>query len=620
MHKTGRIEVDHLIIGSGAAGLMAALGLQGHGRIALVHKGSLSESSTWLAQGGIAGVLRDNDSIEAHMRDTLDAGDGLCHEEVVRRIISKSRAIIQKLQQLGTEFDLENGQLHLTREGGHSERRIAHAKDATGRVIGKALAGKVFSDQDILHLEHHTAIDLIVGHPPGPGKLPRCLGAYLLNTANQEIVSIAARHTILATGGIGKVYLFTSNPQGASGDGIAMAWRAGCTIMNMEFVQFHPTCLYHPKGSNMLLSEALRGEGAWLVDQRGRRFCFDYDARGELAPRDIVARAIDHEMKKQGTDCMYLDARPLGEDKIRQHFPNIHRRLAELGLDMTHEPIPIVPAAHYSCGGVQAAADGKTNLPGLYAIGETACCGLHGANRLASNSLLECLVMADLCATSIIQQETQPPIPAVPLWDERGIIPETERISIKQNWDEIRATMSNYVGIVRSNERLLRAQKRMEVIRDEVEMHYHRHPVSKHLIELRNLVLVAQLIIRSALKRHESRGLHYSLDYPEKLDVAQDSLLLAGQASACQRILIRGKVQGVFFRQSAKEVAEKIGITGWVKNLANGWVETLICGNQEQISKMLQWLAHGPRLAAVEKLELEPGSCTEFPSDFEIRF
>ncbi|MDX8401963.1 MAG: L-aspartate oxidase, partial [Mariprofundaceae bacterium] len=388
--RSAPIDTDVLIIGSGAAGLFAASRLHPDMRVLIVAKGDVSESNTWLAQGGIAAVLSSEDSVESHLRDTLEAGAGLCHEDVARTIIEHGANIIHRLSALGARFDTENGHLHLTREGGHSHRRIAHAQDATGRAIDEALLHHLQA-RGVPRLERHTAIDLITERHAPRARSRRCLGAWLL-TPDERVITVRARHTILATGGAGKAYLYTSNPHAASGDGIAMAWRAGLPVMNMEFIQFHPTCLYHPGGSNLLLSEALRGEGAILVDGRGRRFMIDYDARGELAPRDVVARAIDHEMKKQGVDCVYLDCRPIGEARITRQFPNIRARLAELGIDMLREPVPVVPAAHYLCGGVQAGADGTTALPGLHAIGETACTGLHGANRLASNSLLECLV------------------------------------------------------------------------------------------------------------------------------------------------------------------------------------------------------------------------------------
>ena len=523
--QTKQLKTDYLIIGSGAAGLLVASRLAAHGDVIIVNKGAFKDSSSWNAQGGIAGVTSDKDSFESHVQDTLNAGAGLCHEDVVRAIVSRGTAIIEELIDIGTGFDRKNGTLHLTREGGHSSRRIAHAKDATGRAISEALLAQLAPHANIMQLEQHSAIDLITGYRMGHTGNNRCLGAYILNP-DGEVLTVAARHTIMATGGVGKVYLYTSNPHAASGDGIAMAWRAGCSMMNLEFIQFHPTCLFHRQGSNMLLSEALRGEGAYLVDQQGRRFMFDYDKRGELAPRDIVARAIDHEMKKQGADCMYLDARPLGDVEIADHFRNIHGRLLDLGLDMTHEPVPVVPAAHYLCGGIKADVYGRTDIAGLYAIGETAGTGLHGANRLASNSLLECLVMADYCAADILKQPDDAVYP-VPLWDESGIVPETERIQIKQNWDEIRATMSHYVGIVRSDERLRRARRRLRLIQEEIASYYWKHPVSRDLLELRNLALVAELIVQSAQQRHESRGLHYSTDHLETDGLAKDTVLKA---------------------------------------------------------------------------------------------
>jgi len=518
------MDTDFLIIGSGASGLLTASRLARHGSVLLVNKGRFQDSSTWYAQGGIASVISDHDTIESHVQDTLESGAGLCHEDAVREIVTCGGQIIEELIEIGTGFDVDAGELHLTREGGHSHRRIAHVQDATGRAIGEALLAQIAPQPNIRRMEDHTAIDLICLPLPGsPTTDRRCCGAYVLSP-EEEVLTIRARYTILATGGAGKVYLYTSNPHAASGDGVAMAWRAGCNVMNLEFMQFHPTCLFHPQGSNMLLSEALRGEGALLINKAGQRFMFDYDARGELASRDIVARAIDHEMKKLGADCMYLDARPIGREAIQRQFPNIHDRLLQLGLDMTAEPIPIVPAAHYMCGGVQTDVSGKTSIPGLYAIGETACTGLHGANRLASNSLLECLVMADHCAKDILLQPDIE-IPRVPEWDDSGIVPESERIQIKQNWEEIRAIMSHYVGIVRSNERLRRARRRLRVIQEEISAYYWKHPVTSDLIELRNLELVAELMVQSALQRHESRGLHFSTDYPELSEKACDTIL-----------------------------------------------------------------------------------------------
>jgi len=520
---------DYLIIGSGAAGLLAAKRLADHGKVAIVNKGDFSESNTYQAQGGIAGVADATDSIESHIADTLQAGAGLCHEDVVQTVVSSGTRMINELIDLGTPFDKNEKGLHLTREGGHSQRRVAHVKDETGRVIGETLLTHVQKHPNITCLRRYTAIDLItsrrLGRHDGSN---RCLGAYLLHP-DGYIITVSASHTILATGGSGKVYMYTSNPHPATGDGIAMAWRAGCAVMNLEFMQFHPTCLYHASAPTLLLSEALRGEGAHLIDQRGHRFVFDYDERGELAPRDIVARAIDHQMKKLGQDCMFLDARPLGEELILGHFPNIHARLMELGIDMRKQPVPVVPAAHYNCGGVQTDIAGRTGVDDLYVIGESACTGLHGANRLASNSLLECLVMAEFCTDAVVEKGNRPPAMSLPVWDDSGIVPETERIQIKQNWDEIRATMSNYVGIVRSNERLRRAKRRLDVIREEIASYYWKYPISRDLIELRNLSLVADLTVRSAQMRHESRGLHYSTDYPETSARGEDTVLVPDQ-------------------------------------------------------------------------------------------
>ncbi len=517
---------DYLVIGSGAAGLLAANLLAEHGQVAVVNKGKFTDSNTWYAQGGIAGVTDADDSVENHVEDTLKAGAGLCHEEAVRKIIGRGGRMIRELVAFGTPFDTEGGHLHLAREAAHSHRRIAHAKDATGRAVEEALLRPVQSNPNIACFQHYMAVDVITARHLGRRVrgTDRCLGAYIL-TPDGTVLTLPARCTILATGGAGKVYMYTSNPHVATGDGIAMAWRAGCPVMNLEFIQFHPTCLFHPQGSTQLLTEALRGEGAVLTDGNGRRFMAGYDERAELAPRDIVARAIDHEMKKCGGDHMFLDARPLGGKKIGSHFPNIFNRLLALGIDMRKEPVPIVPAAHYMCGGVKTDVRGRTNIRGLYAIGEAACTGLHGANRLASNSLLECLVMAELCARDIAGQRAAA-LPRLPEWDSSGVVPENERIQIKQNWDEIRATMSNYVGIVRSDERLRRARRRLTIIREEIASYYWQHPISRDLIELRNLSLVAELIVRSAQSRKESRGLHYSTDYPELLPETRDTILV----------------------------------------------------------------------------------------------
>ncbi len=515
-----------MVIGCGAAGLFAALRLADTGRVLMVNKDEPPESNTYAAQGGIAGAISSTDSFDAHIKDTILAGAGLCHEDVVETVVRHGGRIIQELADLGTAFDTESGHLHLTREGGHSERRVAHVKDATGRAIGEALLRKVANHPNVTWLHGYMAVDLITSHhlEHYRTQTDRCLGAYLL-APDGQVISVSAAYIILATGGAGKVYMYTSNPHGATGDGIAMAWRAGCPVMNLEFMQFHPTCLFHPAATTLLLTESLRGEGARLINKKGQRFMFEYDEQGEMAPRDIVARAIDHELKKRGTDCVFLDARSLGEEKIRAHFPNIFRRLLALGIDMRNQPIPVVPAAHYMCGGVKADLSGETEIERLFVIGETACTGLHGANRLASNSLLECLVMADLCAKAIIRDGQHDICTHLPAWDASGTRPESERVQIKQNWDEIRATMTNYVGIVRSDERLRRARRRLALIREEIAAYYWQHPIGRDLIELRNLALTAYLMVVSAQKRRESRGLHYSTDHPAMLSEARDTIL-----------------------------------------------------------------------------------------------
>ncbi|MDX8409636.1 MAG: L-aspartate oxidase [Mariprofundales bacterium] len=517
------MKFDVLIIGCGASGMLAALNLAQHGLVVgLVNKSEFDESNTYWAQGGIAGVADVvKDSIADHVADTLRAGAGLCNANAVEQMVAQSGSIIARLLAMGIPFDHHSGVLHLTREAGHERPRIVHVQDATGRAVSDVLRQQVFANTNIHYLANHTAIDIIT-QPITTGT--RACGVYLLH--DQQILTATASHTILATGGAGKCYMYTTNPHAATGDGIAMAWRVGCAVSNMEMMQFHPTTLYHAEPPSMLLTEALRGEGALLVDSHGRRFMTDYDAeRMELAPRDIVARAIDHEIKKQGVDCMYLDARPLGADTIKHHFPNIQQRLQAIGLDFNHAPIPIVPAAHYLCGGVQTDLAGSTSIQALYVIGEAACTGVHGANRLASNSLLECLVMAELCSQQIISLGAATPTQPVAPWDDSGLENEPERVQIKQNWDEIRAVMSNYVGLVRSNKRLRRARRRLRIVEEEIADYYWRHPLSRDLIELRNLAQVASLTIRSALERKESRGLHYSLDYPHTLESTEDTVL-----------------------------------------------------------------------------------------------
>lgn len=516
---------DFLIIGSGAAGLMAAHRLAKLGKVLIINKTEVSDSNTFWAQGGIASAMDSDDSAVNHIADTLQAGVGLGHEDVVAEIINSAKDIVNELLSLGTPFDQENGKIHLTREGGHSHRRIAHTKDSTGKAIGETLYQHVQTNPNITCWSGHIVIDLITSEKTGKFHTDNaCLGAYILTHEN-KVIAVAAHQTILATGGVGKVYKYTSNPHTATGDGIAMAWRAGCSVMNLEFMQFHPTCLFDANGSTMLLTEALRGEGGYLVDKNNHRFVFDYDALGELAPRDIVARAIDYEMKKTGDDHMYLDVRHLGEEKILNQFPNIHARLLERGIDMRSQPVPIVPAAHYMCGGVLTKVDGSTNIQHLFVIGESACTGLHGANRLASNSLLECLVMADRCAATIAMHPNIKPFATLPAWDSSGLVPEQERVQIKQNWDEVRATMSHFVGIVRSSARLRRARRRLGLIQEEIAAYYWQHPLSRNLLELRNLALIAELIVRSAQQRHESRGLHYTTDYPNPSKTIKDTIL-----------------------------------------------------------------------------------------------
>lgn len=525
---------DVLIIGSGAAGLTLALTLPQHLRIAVLSKGELANGSTYWAQGGVAAVLDDTDTIESHVADTLNAGGGLCREDAVRFTVEHSREAIQWLIAQGVPFtrgdehEREDGgfEFHLTREGGHSHRRIIHAADATGAAIFNTLLQQARQRPNIELLEQRVAVDLITERKLGrPGQ--RCLGAYVLNRQSGEVDTCHARFVILATGGAAKVYLYTSNADGACGDGIAMAWRAGCRVGNLEFNQFHPTCLYHPQAKNFLITEALRGEGALLKLPNGERFMPRFDPREELAPRDIVARAIDHEMKRLGIDCVYLDISHKPADFIKAHFPTVYERCLQFGIDITRQPIPVVPAAHYTCGGVLVDSSGRTDVPGLYAIGETSFTGLHGANRLASNSLLECFVYARSAAADIVAQLDSVNMPGeLPTWDASQVTDSDEDVIIAHNWDELRRFMWDYVGIVRTNKRLQRAQHRVRLLLSEIDEFYSNYKVSRDLIELRNLALVAELMIRSAMLRHESRGLHYTLDYPEQLPQARDTILL----------------------------------------------------------------------------------------------
>jgi L-aspartate oxidase len=517
---------DVLILGSGLAALTTALHLAGKKQVAIVTKRMLADGASRWAQGGIAAVLGDGDTIEDHVRDTLSSGAGLCDEAVTRHVVSHGREMIDWLVGLGVHFTRDPAQpcgLHLTREGGHSKRRIAHATDATGEAVQSALTERVRAHPDIFVFEHHIAIDLITGRKLG-GHTDHCHGAYALDVKNGRVETFAAGHTVLATGGAGKVYLYTTNPDTATGDGIAMAWRAGCRVANLEFIQFHPTCLYHPHAKSFLITEAVRGEGGLLRLPDGSRFMPAHDERAELAPRDIVARAIDFEMKKRGLDCVFLDISHKSVAFIEAHFPNIRRRCAELGIDITRQPIPVVPAAHYTCGGVIANLDGRADLEHLYAVGEVAYTGLHGANRLASNSLLECLVYGRAAANAMLTAE-----PAaehkLPEWDESRVTDADEEIVISHNWDELRRFMWDYVGIVRTNKRLTRAVHRIRLLTEESEEFYKNFRVGNDLIELRNLVLTANLIVRSAQLRHESRGLHFSRDYPDLLPNAMNTVL-----------------------------------------------------------------------------------------------
>lgn len=525
---TSTLQFDVLIVGSGLAGLNAALLLAPNRRVAVITKRAVHEGSSGWAQGGIAAVWSKDDSFEAHVDDTLVAGAGLCDLEATRFVVEQAPQAIAWLQAMGVPFSEEDGQLHLTREGGHSARRIVHVTDATGAAVQKTLIERVRQTPSITLFENHTLVDLITdvklaSHSANTAS-HRCLGLYALDEATDEVLTFQAPHTILATGGAGKVYLYTTNPDTATGDGIAAAWRAGCRVQNMEFIQFHPTCLYHPHAKSFLISEAVRGEGGRLLLPDGTRFMPQHDARAELAPRDVVARAIDFEMKKGGLDCVYLDISHQPLSFLQEHFPNIYARCLELGIDISKQPIPVVPAAHYTCGGVLADLAGRTDLGGLYAIGETACSGLHGANRLASNSLVECMVFAQATAQAIAQT-TPTPSPALPHWDDSRVSDADEAVVISHNWDELRRFMWDYVGIVRTNKRLERAAHRIALLQDEIQEYYAHFHVTRDLLELRNLVQVADLIVRSAQARHESRGLHFSRDYPELLPQAISTVL-----------------------------------------------------------------------------------------------
>ena len=527
---------DILIIGSGAAGLTLALHLAQHADVIVLSKGPINEGSTFYAQGGIAAVFDENDSIDSHVSDTLIAGAGICEEDVVRFTAENAKACLEWLIEQGVNFDREDNneetpKYHLTREGGHSHRRILHSADATGQAVQETLVSRVKTHSRIRVFERYNAIDLITQNSlekrsQGTLQDSACIGAFIWNRNSEKVESIHAKKTILATGGASKVYQYTSNPDVASGDGIAMAWRAGCRVANMEFNQFHPTCLFHPDAGTFLLTEALRGEGAILRRPNGSRFMPEFDERAELAPRDIVARAIDYEMKRLGADCMYLDISHKPADFIKQHFPTIYQKTLSLGIDMTKQPIPVVPAAHYTCGGVMVDKKGSTDIPNLYAIGEVAYTGLHGANRMASNSLLECLVFARAAASDISTSlDHHQQYVTLPKWDESRVIDSDEEVVIQHNWHELRLFMWDYVGIVRTTKRLERALHRVELLQREISDYYRHFRVSNNLLELRNLVQVAELIINSAMKRKESRGLHYTLDYPDLIEQSSCTIL-----------------------------------------------------------------------------------------------
>ena len=528
------MKFDVAIVGSGLAGLSVALHLAQTRKVVVISKRALHDGASNWAQGGIAAVLDSHDSPDEHVSDTLVAGAGLCDETATRFIVSKGREAIEWLIAQGVPFTRDDSAelgFHLTREGGHSQRRIIHAADATGHAVQVTLEQKVRQHPNITLLEHHIAIDLITSDKLGINNgAAHCFGLYVQDVNSQTVMTIAAHQTVLATGGAGKVYLYTTNPDTATGDGIAMAWRAGCRVANMEFIQFHPTCLYHPYAKSFLITEAVRGEGGVLKlpasagTAAGQRFMPSHDERAELAPRDIVARAIDFEMKKRGLDYVDLDISHKPPEFLKEHFPTIYARCLELGIDITQQAIPIVPATHYTCGGIITDLHGRTDIHGLYAVGETAYTGLHGANRLASNSLLECVVLGRAAAMDIERQPSST-MPTLPAWDESRVTDADEEVVITQNWDELRRAMWNFVGIVRTTKRLERAQHRITLLKEEINEYYANFRITRDLLELRNLVEVASLIVSSAMARRESRGLHYSLDFPDTLPKAVPTVL-----------------------------------------------------------------------------------------------
>lgn len=526
MTSNSHLHYDVLVIGSGAAGLSLALRVADQQSVGVFSKASITDGSTRYAQGGISAVLADEDSTEDHINDTLNAGAGLCNETAVRLAAEEGPECVQWLAELGVEFTKEGDHFHLTREGGHSFRRVIHVADETGLAVSRTLVQIAREHPAITCHEHHLAIDLIIDKQ-------RCVGAYFIDLDSHEVMTVSANTVVLATGGANKVYLYSSNPHASTGDGIAMAWRAGCRVSNMEFMQFHPTCLYHTDDYSFLITEAVRGEGGLLKlpnkgGTPGERFMPRFDDRAELAPRDIVARAIDFEMKRLGIDHVLLDITHQTASFITTHFPGVYKRCKSLGLDMTKQALPVVPATHYTCGGVLTGLNGQTDIPNLYAIGETACTGLHGANRMASNSLLECLVFAKTAAEDIL---SQPPSPAstidqpLPCWDASQVTDATENIIVSHNWDDLRRLMWNYVGIVRTQKRMQLAQTRLTLLRAEIEDHYRNHTISPDFIELRNLAQVAELILTSAIQRKESRGLHYTPDFPDTAATAEDTIL-----------------------------------------------------------------------------------------------